>query len=401
MPQPIVSTVVSPAEPRQDIQVTGHDFGQVSGVFFVDPNGGVNTVRADFFQVDSGSSLHVTIPAHIVFDPTNGSDYVVQLVTLEDETSTNAAGLLHVVAIAGNIPTVSADPVPVPDPFPVAGLDPNLDLIRARLRLELADRETTFEAAVEGTGGWTTRYELPVRHIEPVSVSVRRWDSVDSSSTALAPGNDFTMDAFEGSITLANPLTATQTLIVNGVRAIFFEDEVLDEFLRTAFIQLTYGRTLSTVATAANGYRQYGLVEYDWDTLPEIEWLPLVLMAKIQGFWVLATDMAYQVDVNVDGQSIPVTERYRQMMSQITADTLRLKEITQNLNIGLERIEQQVLRRVSRTTGKLVPVYIEKEYDDYSLPQRVLPGIDDDVDEGAQFQDNWYAGGGYGGGYGP
>ena len=401
MPQPIVSTVVSPAEPRQDIQVTGHNFGQVVAVFFVDPNGGTNTIRADYFQVDSGQSLHVTVPAGIVFDPDNGSDYVVQLVTLEDETSTNAAGLLHVVPIVGNLPSVQPDPVPTPEPLPDVGEIPNLDLIRQRLRLELADRESTFEAAVEGTGGWTTRYELPVRHIEPYSVSVRVWDSSDNSNVALQPGNDFTMDAFEGSITLANPLSPTQTLVVNGTRATFFEDVILDEFLRTAFIQLTYGRTETTLATAPNGYRLYANVPYDWDTLPEIEWLPLILMAKIQGFWVLATDMAYQVDINVDGASIPVTERYRQMMSQITADTLRLKEITQNLNIGLERIEQQTLRRISRTTGKLVPVYVEKEYDDYSLPQRVLPGIDRDVDEGTEFTDNWYAGGGYGGGFGP
>jgi hypothetical protein len=401
VPQPIVSTVVSPAEPRQDIQVTGHDFGQVVEVFFVDPNGGTNTIRADYFQVDSGQSLHVTVPASIVFDPTNGSDYIVQLSTLENETSSNAAGLLHVVGIVGNLPTVDPTPVPTPDPLPVDGSIANLDLIRQRLRLELADRKTSFEAVVEGTGGFTTRYELPVRHIEPTTVSVRRWDTSDNSNLSLAPGNDFTMDAFEGSLTLADPLTSTQTLVVTGVRAVFFEDEVLDEFLRTAFIQLTYGRTLTTLSTAPNGYRLYAHIQFDWDTLPEIEWLPLVLMGKVQALWVLATDMAYQVDINVDGQSIPVTERYRQMMSQITADTLRIKEITQNLNIGLERIEQQTLRRVSRTTGKLVPVYVEKEYDDYSLPQRVLPGIDDDVDEGTQFTDNWYAGGGYGGGYGP
>jgi len=45
------------------------------------------------------------------------------------------------------------------------------------------------------------------------------------------------------------------------------------------------------------------------------------------------------------------------------------------LNIGLERIEMMSLRRVSRTTGYLVPVYRERELGDYGPIERQFPEI--------------------------
>jgi hypothetical protein len=45
------------------------------------------------------------------------------------------------------------------------------------------------------------------------------------------------------------------------------------------------------------------------------------------------------------------------------------------LGVGLYAIEVTNLRRVSRTTGRLVPLFREREYDDYTLPERILPPI--------------------------
>jgi hypothetical protein len=52
------------------------------------------------------------------------------------------------------------------------------------------------------------------------------------------------------------------------------------------------------------------------------------------------------------------------------------------LNVGLHRIEVSTLRRESRTTGRLVPLYVPREFDDYSWPERILPPIDSRHSEG-------------------
>jgi hypothetical protein len=54
----------------------------------------------------------------------------------------------------------------------------------------------------------------------------------------------------------------------------------------------------------------------------------------------------------------------------------RYEELCHQLGVGLDRIEMLDLRRVSRQTGRLIPLFVEKEYDDYSLPKRKIPAID-------------------------
>lgn len=396
MVQPTISYVQTPAQPREYILVTGANFGEVVSAFL--QSGSVVKPVASL-QIDAGNSLHITIPPDIVVDPVLGTDYTVVLETFHNEVSVNNAGLLHIVQGNAVIPPPSPTVVDETDELalPAPGTFLALDLIRARLRLELGDRLSTFQASIDGTGNLLTQFELPVRHIDETTISVRLFDGRNNTSSQLIADEGYTLDAFQGSITTAQPLVPGQTIVVSGTRARFFEQDVLDEFLRTAFIQLTYGRTSKTVGLSASGLRQYAEYGFDWDTLPEIEHLPLVIMAKITALWVLATDTAYDIDISADGANIPRTERYRQMMSHITAETLRLQEITKHLNIGLQRIEVQTLRRVSRLTGRLVPIYEEREYDDHRLPMRVLPQIDEGKDEGQDFVDPY---GGYGVGYG-
>jgi hypothetical protein len=49
------------------------------------------------------------------------------------------------------------------------------------------------------------------------------------------------------------------------------------------------------------------------------------------------------------------------------------------LNIGIDRIEVFSLRRVSRTTNRLIPLYKPKEFGDYSPMERLWPDIDTGV----------------------
>jgi hypothetical protein len=55
------------------------------------------------------------------------------------------------------------------------------------------------------------------------------------------------------------------------------------------------------------------------------------------------------------------------------------KRLAQALNIGLDRIEVLTLRRRSKLTNRLVPIYKEREIGDYGPFERLWPEIDDGV----------------------
>jgi hypothetical protein len=323
--------------------------------------------------------------------------------TLEDEISVNQAGLLHVQPISGSVSALT--PVDTPDPFPlpVTGVSVGLDRLRKRLRLELADPTTPFQVSLVGDGE-QTQFNLAVRHVQTDGLTVVRipMDGDADDAVPLVEGTDYVIDPFNGSVVLTAPLAAGDRLYVTGYRHRFFDDETIDQFIEEAFVQVTHGRHTVTTNISAYGYRTYTEWSYVYDTLPEVEILPTVLLAKVQALWVLATDSSYDIDINADGAGIPRSERYRQILGQIQADTARFNDMAEALNIGIHRIEITTLRRVARMTGRLVPVYVEKEYDDHALPIRVLPGVDHGTDEGVEFVDPYYqSGAGYGGGFGP
>jgi hypothetical protein len=391
MVQPVVLSVPTPLEPRQTFLVIGEHFGQVNAAWLVDP-AGVSTIAVTFLQVADGQHCIVTVPPNIVTD----KDYYVELATINDEVSDNEAGLVHVRAITGVVPAPEPAPVPDPLPLPAPGESVGLDRLRKRVRVELSDQAQTFQATVVGDGA-TTRYDLPVRHIDPMTLIVVRIPSDEpSQNVPLAAGADYVVDAFDGLVILTSPLPALDALYVTGTRYRFFIDETLDMFIETAFAQITKGREITTVGVNPYGFREFSQHAITYDTLPEVEILPTALLAKIEALWVLATDAAYDIDISADGASIPRTERYRQLMAQIQAEEARVHPMLTALNIGLDRLEVTTLRRVSRTTGRLVPIYVAKEYDDRATrPVRVLPPIDHGVGEGTEFVDPYYSG--YGG----
>ena len=398
MAPPVINAVApNPAEPRQQILVTGTHFGFVSDAFFEDEDG--NLKRATFTQVFDGEHALVTVPPDI----TTGEDYTLVLTTIEDEISVNNFGLLTIQPISGVVTPIAPPETPDPYPLPVEGESNVLDRLRARTRLELADPKTPFQAQVVGDGN-TTRFNLPVRHVQATGLVVTRIpkDADADDAVTLNANTDFVIDPFNGEIVLTAPLADGDNLYVTGWRHRFFEDEVLDQFIHDAFVQISHGRRQVTTNISAYGYRTFTEWAMQFDTLPEIEILPTAILAKTFALWVLATDASYDIDVGADGASIPRTERYRQLLGQIQQETARFNDIAQALNIGIHRIEISTLRRISRTTGRLVPVYVPKEYDDRSLPVRVLPGVDHGVGEGTEFVDPYYqAGAGYGGGFGP
>lgn len=223
----------------------------------------------------------------------------------------------------------------------------------ARTRLELADVSKSFVFTTTSVGA-TTVYDIPrVESIDADSVVVRLNGNVMASA-------DYVVDTASGIVTITGaPPADGDTLQFSGSHHKFFSDEVMTTFVNTAFELHTTNRPVTMQALPAN------------------EVYLVALLAKIEALWVLVTDAAYDIDIRTpEGVSVPRTQRYAQLMALIQATQEQYKDLAMALGVGLYRIEMFTLRRVSRTTGRYVPVYLEREFDDTSPPVRVMPPID-------------------------
>jgi hypothetical protein len=166
--------------------------------------------------------------------------------------------------------------------------------------------------------------------------------------------------------TVSGTVTFTQipkngaTIVVSGTHYRYFTTAELTTFINTAVTQHTDNRTdaYGSNTTIAN--------------LKPVEEYPVALLATVEALWALATDASFDINITApDGVVIPRAQRFAQLSQIIAARQEQYRNLCSALNIGLWRIEMGILRRVSRTTNKLVPIYMSQEIDDSSKPERV------------------------------
>lgn len=223
------------------------------------------------------------------------------------------------------------------------------------------------------------------------------------NSTNQTPGNAtywtditasaYTIDDALGQMVLGAFLPNNATLIVAGQSWSLFSDSELAIYISDSVNQHCFGRTIKTRVRDFMGHIDYQEVPIGPANLPAIEVPLVVMLSTINVFWTLANDVASDVNVHTaEGTSIDRSAQYNQIMSQISAMTGRYQELCGQLNVGVYRAETLTLRRSSRTTGRLVPVYTPREYDDHSLPQRQLAPIDRRYEDPSGIPDRFYAG---------
>jgi hypothetical protein len=221
-----------------------------------------------------------------------------------------------------------------------------LSSLVTRLRLELGDPALPFQARVIGDGA-TDQFNLPVELVDPTGLLV----SVDGVLQTLDV--DFSVNYRAGVVTLEIPPADGDEVVVEGLHYETFLGEDLETFVETAFLQHTHGRTNSI-----------GL-PLTMEDLPGVEEYLVVILAQIESLWAMLVDAAQEIDVrSPDGVTIPVGQRYQQLLGLIAALRMKYDELAQALNVGLYRIEMFTLRRTSRTTNRLVPLYKAQEYDE-------------------------------------
>ena len=226
------------------------------------------------------------------------------------------------------------------------------DLV-SRVRLELGDQPVQFTYTATGDGS-TKDFTLECKPVDPDTLSVT------VNGTPIPTPTGYTLEEDIAVVHFVTAPEATATVIITGLHYRYFTDTDICTFINTAISQHTYNRTDS-----------YGSV-VNISSIPPVEEYPLAILAVIEALWVLATDSAFDININApDGVVIPRAQRYQQLTSIIQQRWEQYKQLCAQLNIGLWRIEMGTLRRVSRTTNKLVPVYMPQEIDDARRPERV------------------------------
>ena len=227
--------------------------------------------------------------------------------------------------------------------------------IANRVRLELGDIGKTFVHQTIADGV-TNRFLVPYSPVDAVAVLITL-DGVDVSDLC-------EIEEHTGFLTFDEVPEAGAVILVSGTHYRYFTTAEIDTYVATAVKEHTYH------ATDSFG-RQKTLAN-----LPPVEEYPLIMLATTLALYTLATDAAFDIDIQApDGVNIPRSERYRQIMEMVTLRREQYKEICQLLGIGIFRIEVLDLRRTSKMTNYLIPLYRPQEVDDPSKPQRVYVPI--------------------------
>lgn len=222
-----------------------------------------------------------------------------------------------------------------------------------KVRNELADQPTLFSKTFIADGNEIT-YPLGVKPIEPSTLQVTLNGQIVTQPTYYAAGDK------TGVIYFVNPPDAGAVIKVIGNAYRYFTDFELENYVRTSITQHTYNRT--------DGFGRRVTLR----TLDPVEEYPLVVLTVIEALWALATDSAFDINITApDGIMIPRDQRYMQITNLIQQRWEQYRQLCSQLNVGLWRIEMGDLRRVSRTTNRLVPLYVEQEADDPAMPERL------------------------------
>ena len=220
-----------------------------------------------------------------------------------------------------------------------------------RVRVELGDLGKSFvtQFVADGT---TNRFKLHYSPLDGNGVTV--FSGTDDISNACS------VEESTGVLVTDDLPPDGTEFTVSGNYYRYFTQTEMETLVKDAIVQHT-GRTQDSAG------RQITV-----DNLPMIEEYPIAVYAVTLALYTLATDSAFDIDIQApDGVSIPRTERYRQLMEMVQTRREQYRELCTYLGVGMYKIDVFSLRRISKATGRYIPVYKPQEVDDRSYPQRV------------------------------
>jgi hypothetical protein len=263
-----------------------------------------------------------------------------------------------------------------------------------RLRTKLGDSvKKDFITNTIGDG-MTSDYDIPKQHIDVSCLQITIVNG--ASAISLVQGTDYQVNADQGFIHLSLPVPFGAVVTISGKAWALFTDCDLIRYIEDSTRQHCQGRTVKERIRTYRGFISYRDMPMELHNLPVIEEPLLIMLCTVNAFWSLASDSATDTDISTaEGTNVNRLGRYRQFMDHISDLQARYEDYCGQLNVGAFRNVTRKMRRVSYTTGRYVPIFEDREYDDSRFPVRQLPQIENnDEDNSGIFSPLW-SGNGY------
>jgi hypothetical protein len=238
----------------------------------------------------------------------------------------------------------------------------------ARARDLIADPRTFFSHELTGHG--TARaYELPVMNVDPNELVV-------TINGTPVPPSEYELIERDGYIRFATPPAQGDIIAVEGFWWAWFSDVDLSRYVGYAWDNYLQAETLDS--------DEEDLIEL-LENNPDFNNV-LALAGTVEALWAEVTAAARAIETSSPEVSVPAQQRYGSLLNLLQMKLEELRKAEAYLNVGRYKIEMFDLRRVSRTTGRLVPIYKAREIDEFGgggshagnwPAERILPPIDD------------------------
>jgi hypothetical protein len=225
-------------------------------------------------------------------------------------------------------------------------------------RTYLRDFPKFFQVSFDIVG---RTYEMGHINVDSTSLWVAVYSSGSGSASAVS-ATDYYLDERNGILRLKNSYAAGTKVMVEGyyyewvtpTDLSFYAKRALEKHLHTINLSI---EQLSDVVVNAIG-----------------------IATICESLWALMTEYSRDIDViTSESVHIPASQRFRMVQSLLAQWEREYERHATNLNIGFDRLEVFNLRRTSRTTNRLVPLYKSREIGDYSPLERLWPTIDEGV----------------------
>jgi hypothetical protein len=213
-------------------------------------------------------------------------------------------------------------------------------------------------------------YQLGHPNVDTTSLYVAKYVPGAGSASVIST-TEYSLDERNGILRLASTPASTNSIMVEG-----YHYEWLTPSDLTFFAKIAVNKHTSTLNVPLGG-------------LSEVVVDVIGMATVVEALWSLLTEYSRDIDViTSESVHIPASQRFRMVQSLLGQWDEEYRRAAKALNIGLERMEVFTLRRVSRTTNRLVPLYKAKELNDYGPMEQLFPPIDDGLIELTQKEDD-------------
>ena len=245
---------------------------------------------------------------------------------------------------------------------------PSIESLMSTSRTYMRDHKRFFQSTVSRQDGSRT-FQLPHPNVSPAGLhvwAVGNGSIYEGAHNAVSTDDTFgfQVDERNGLLRLSAPITggfpAGTYINVEGYYYTWVTDDDLVFFVENIVAE-----------------HQYHRPEFVLTAVSDVEADAISLGSAVEALWSQLIEFSRDIDISTpEAVSVPATQRYRQLEDLLFSPqglVSKYKSKAMMLNVGLERAEMFHLRRVSRTTGRLVPVYKSREWDDASRPLRLFP----------------------------